>query len=294
MKEVEPLIGYKYTIEDLPTIKIKANEFKPRQRFNEEEENELIESILAKGILNPIIVFKKKKENAYVILDGERRYRACKKLKVKKIPSRILLTEPTKIETLSLMFHIHNVKEDWTEFAISITLKRIIEEIGKDIKNLTTADRKEITKITSLSGYKIDKYSKFHDYPNKVIERFLRSEIEGTKEEGADPDILLEMYKPIQELKLQMPDVIQKYPIAKIIDSCIKKKAKNIIRTNKEFRFLSKALTASKKGKTNPALLKEKIINFITVLEVTPEKIYQSTSETFYQIEAIIKSTNKL
>lgn len=294
MKENEPLTGYKYIIEDLPTPRIKANNLNPRQRFNKEEEDELIESILAKGILNPIIVFKKSKENLYIILDGERRYRACKKLSIKKIPARILLNEPSKIETLSLMFHIHNVKEDWTEFAISITLKRIIEEMGKDIFNLSSLDRKEITRITSLSGYKIDKYLKFQDYPNEVIERFLLSEIEGKKEEGADPDILLEMYKPIQEIKLQMPEVIQKYPVAKIIDSCIQKKATGVIRANKEFRLLSKSLTASRKGKIMRNILKDKIVSFITQIDVTPERIYKSTSEAFYQVETIIKSTNKL
>ncbi len=294
MTEIEPLIGYKSIIEDIPLRKIRANEFNPRQRFNQEEEDVLIESILSKGILNPIVVFKKESADYYVILDGERRYRACKKLNFEKIPARILLSEPNKLETFSLMFHIHNVKEEWTEFAISITLRNVVEEMGKDFGKLSKEDKQELTKITSLSEYKIDKYLKFQDYPNEVIERFLTSEIDGNKEEGADPDILLEMYKPIQEIKSQFPDLLKKYPISKIIDSCIQKKANEIIKNNKEFRLLTKSFLAAKKGKIRSSVLKEKIVSFITKLEVTPEKIYKSTSETIYQVESIIKISKNL
>jgi len=294
MDDIESLIGYQTEIKELPLRKIRRNELNPRQRFNELEEDELIESILAKGILNPIVVFKKSGEDYYIILDGERRFRACQKLNIEKIPARILLDEPDKLETYSLMFHIHNVKEDWTEFAISITLRRVIEEMGKDISNVQREEKLELTRITSLSEYKINKYLKFQDYPESVISRFLTSEIEGQLENGEDPDILLEMHKPIQEIKSQMPEVLARYSIDQIIDACIQKKAKNIIKTNKEFRLLTKSFQAAKKGKIRVSVLKEKIIGFITKLEVTPEKIYKSTSESIYQVESIIKASADL
>lgn len=294
MQDIEPLIGYKSVIEDLSLKKIHPNELNPRQRFNEIEEDELIESILSKGILNPIVVFKKKSQDYYIILDGERRYRACQKLNIEKIPARILLNEPSKLETLSLMFHIHNVKEDWTEFAISMTLRKVTEEMGKSIENLSRDDKKELTRITSLSEYKIDKYLKFQDYPSEVLERFLTSEIEGEREQGEDPDILLEMYKPIQDMKSIMPELIEKYPIPIIIDSCIQKKSKGIIKNNKEFRLLSKSLAAVKKGKIRSSVLKDKLEKFITKLDVTPEKIYKATSESIYQVESIIKVAKNL
>src|SRR5690606_115482 len=121
-----PIIEYQDRIEDLSIELIEVNPFNPRERFNEAEEDELIDSILAKGILNPIIVYKKSESDRYIIIDGERRYRACRKLNIKSIPARILLREPTVLESLSLMFHVHNVREDWTEFAIALTIKRIL------------------------------------------------------------------------------------------------------------------------------------------------------------------------
>jgi len=293
-KKIESLIEYKNKIQDIPLLKIELNPLNPRKKFIEQEEDELIESIISKGILNPIIVFKKKKEDKYVILDGERRYKACKKLNIQTIPAHVLERAPTPLENLSLMFHIHNVREEWTEFSLSLTIRKIVEEIGKDIKRITSSDIKELSKITSLSMYKVKKYLRFQEYPDEIIKTFLESELKEKPDEGVDPDILAEMYKPLQQIKNQMPEILDKYPIAQIIKVCIKKKAKNIIKKNKEFRLLSKSLLAAKKKEIRTEVLKDKIINFIENIEVTPEKIYLDTAKTTYQFKSIIKDSEKL
>ena len=131
MKTISPVIEYQDKILDISLDKIEPNIYNPRERFNEEEEDELIESILTKGILNPIVVYKRRSDGKFIILDGERRYRACRKLNIRQIPARILVREPSILESLSLMFHIHNVRQEWTEFAISLTIKRIVDEFGK-------------------------------------------------------------------------------------------------------------------------------------------------------------------
>lgn len=287
-------VEYKAEIEYIPISAIEPNIFNPRQRFSEEEEDELIQSIIEKGILNPIVVYKKKDKQKYVILDGERRYRASKKLNITELPARILLNEPDKLESLSLMFHIHHVQKDWTQFAISITLIEIIKEKKMDPKNLSRQNKKDLAKITSLSEYKINRFLIFQDYPNEVIQRFLKSEIEGKEEPGADPDILLEMYRPIRQINKLMPEFLRKYPIPMIIDACIKKKAKEVIKTNKEFRFLSKCLTATKAGRINIQKLKEEFASFVTNIKVTPESIYLKTAEAFFQVDSINKSTDSL
>jgi ParB/RepB/Spo0J family partition protein len=295
MKEkIEYVIKYDPNIKDISINEIETNPLNPRQRFVEQEEDELLESIISKGILDPIIVFKQKKSNRYTILDGQRRYKACKKLNIQRIPAHVLLEEPSDIENLSIMFHIHNVREEWTDFAIAISLKRIVDELGKKIAELKSSDIKDLSKITSLSDYKVNKYLAFLDYPKEVIDRFLESEKKDIPEKGVDPDILLEMYNPIKEITKQMPEILNKYPVGKIIDACIKKKANNIIETNKEFRLLSKALTASRKGEIRKDVLKDKIIDFISILETSPTKVYEETAATLYQIKLIIKNAEFL
>jgi ParB/RepB/Spo0J family partition protein len=288
-------VEYESGIQYIPISQIEPNRFNPRQRFDEEEEDELIKSILEKGILNPIIVYKKKDKDVYVILDGERRYRACKKLStIQELPARVLLKQPDKLESLSIMFHIHHVQKDWTQFAISMTLTEIMQEKGMNPQKLSLLDKKELVKVTSLSEYKINKYLIFQDYPRDVIDRFLNSEIKGKPEPGADPDILLEMHRPIKQIKQLMPELIEQFSVSKIIDSCIKKKAKEIIKTNKEFRYISKCLTAAKGKRVNRARLKEEIIGFITNINTTPESIYKKTAEAYYQIDSVNKSVESL
>lgn len=293
-KKIESLIKYEEKIKELPIASIGPNSLNPRKRFVESEEDELIESIISKGVLNPIIVFKREKDGKYTILDGERRYKACKKLGISTIPAHVLVREPSDLENLSIMFHIHNVREEWTDFAVSITIKRIVEEMGKDIRKLNVSDIKELSKTTSLSDYKVRKYLKFLDYPIEIVNRFLEAEKQDKPIRGVDPDILYEMHKPIKEIQRQMPEILEKYPVSKIIDVCVKKKAQNIIENNKEFRLLSKALTASKRGEIRKEALRDKIIDFIENIEITPKTIYEVTSQAVYQFKVIIKSSNKL
>ena len=87
---------------------------------------------------------------------------------------------------------------------------------------------------------------------------------------------------------------MRKYSVSKIIDVCIKKKAKNVIENNKEFRLLGKALTASKRGEIRKEVLQDKIIEFLENSEITPKTIYETTSQTLYQFKMIVKSSSKL
>jgi hypothetical protein len=190
------------------------------------------------------------------------------------------------------MFHIHNVQEEWTEFAISLTIKRIIDEMGKKFKDLNSDDIKELSKITSLSEYKVRKYLKFLDYPDEVIEMFLTSEIESKKgDEGPDPDILLEMHRPIKDLQEVFPEFIEKFPVKRIIDACIIKKEENIIRNNKEFRMIAQSLTAAKKNEINQQKLLSNLQKFILNVDYTPEKLFHETAESLYQFKHLVKSS---
>ena len=294
MKAISPDIEYQDRIQDLNIDKIEPNKFNPRERFNEEEEDELIESILTKGILNPITVYKSTTDNKYIILDGERRFKAFKKLNETVIPCHVLEKEPTELENLSLMFHIHNVREEWTDFAIAQALLKVIEEMGKKVNDLERQDKLELVKITSLSEYKINKYLVFYDYPQSILDKFMHSEMQEEPDKGMDPDILAEMHGPIKIIEQEIPDFLKRFSKEKIIDACIKKKAKGIIKTNRDFRALTKSLTAMKKGGVRKEVMFEKLESFIRDLEVTPQSIFEDTSETIYQVDSIIKKTELL
>ena len=291
MKTISPTIEYQDKIQELNLDKIEVNPFNPRERFNEEEEDELIDSILTKGILNPIIVYRRKSDQKYIILDGERRFRASRKLNIKQIPARVLVREPDLLESLSLMFHIHNVRQEWTEFAISLTIKRILEELGKSLIDLNRTDILDLSKITSLSEYRINKYLKYLDYPDEVFQMFLKNEVNQRKKEGPDPDILLEMHKPISDIKELMPDLLQIFSIKQMIDSCIKKKEEGVVKSNKEFRLIAQSLNAAKKDEIDTNSLRHNLLSFFSNVDYSPERVYQETAEELYQFKNIKKNS---
>lgn len=63
-------------IVDIPLAKIVRDESQPRKKFYQSELNELAESIKQYGLLQPIIVRAEAKSSNYIIIAGERRYRA--------------------------------------------------------------------------------------------------------------------------------------------------------------------------------------------------------------------------
>ncbi len=73
---------------ELRTINVSdilANFYQPRTKFDKDKTKELTESILGNGLVNPITV-RKWKDKRYMIVSGERRWRAHKVADIKTIP----------------------------------------------------------------------------------------------------------------------------------------------------------------------------------------------------------------
>ena len=291
VKELTEFIpDFKREIKEIPLEDTEPNRFNPRKKFGQEEEDELIESINSKGVLQPVIVYEK--GSKYILLDGQRRYFACKKLGVKKIPAHVVMKEPSVIQNLSLMFHIHNVHEDWTDLAIAESLLKIIAELNIDKNHPTKENLKYVHKLTSLSYYKINKYLDVLRFPQSVIDRFKESELK--EKPDLDLDLLAELRKPIKNIQKFLPSLSNKYSEERIVDIFVNKKKEKIITTNKQIRMLSKIITNAQRGKINKQVAIEKISEFFDNKSTPIEKIYSDTSEAIEQAKIIIRSSEKL
>ena len=87
---IDALFGDSYVedssqIIDISIGKVYPNPIQPRKLFDEDKISELCESIKTSGLISPIIV--RKINSKYEIIAGERRYHACKKAGLDKIPS---------------------------------------------------------------------------------------------------------------------------------------------------------------------------------------------------------------
>ena len=123
---LQDIVEYKQKIIDIPLGQIEINKLNPRKRFVDTEADSLIESIITKGLLNPIIVYKKTHSNKYVILDGERRYNAFKKLNETTIPCLPELCGPLRALEVNGPWHCRVVPPErpGTELQVFLFIER--------------------------------------------------------------------------------------------------------------------------------------------------------------------------
>jgi len=118
---------------------IEPNVNQPRKLFDDRKMDELVASIREHGIIQPVIVQKAKK--GYELIVGERRWRAARLAKLKKIP--VVVREVTDKESLQLAIieNIHrqdlNPIEEAEAYSrlikdFSFTQEEVSKKVGKD------------------------------------------------------------------------------------------------------------------------------------------------------------------
>jgi ParB family chromosome partitioning protein len=79
-------------LQDIPVARIRPNPLQPRQTLADDELAELAASIREHGILQPVVVSRQPEEGVYLLIVGERRWRAAQKAGMATIPA---LVRPT-------------------------------------------------------------------------------------------------------------------------------------------------------------------------------------------------------
>lgn len=153
---------------------IKADKEQPRKNFDPDKILELSESIKQHGVIQPIIL--RKENDTYVIVAGERRWRAAKTLGLKEIPAIVMDLTSKEVVEISLIENI--VREDLNPIEEALAYKRLIKEY-----NLT---QEEISKKISKSRSAIANCMRLLNLDNRVQQYI----IEGVISEGHGRAIL--------------------------------------------------------------------------------------------------------
>ncbi|WP_461613557.1 ParB/RepB/Spo0J family partition protein [Clostridium sp. Marseille-QA1073] len=153
---------------------IRPDKEQPRKNFDPDKILELSESIKQHGVIQPIIL--RKENDTYVIVAGERRWRAAKTLGLKEIPSIIMDLTSKEVVEISLIENI--VREDLNPIEEALAYKRLIKEY-----NLT---QEEISKKISKSRSAIANCMRLLNLDNRVQQYI----IEGVISEGHGRAIL--------------------------------------------------------------------------------------------------------
>ncbi len=134
------------SINEVALNEIKANPNQPRRNFDEEALEELAASIRELGVISPITL-RKNGDGDYLIIAGERRYRAAKMAGLETIPAYIRTAKDEQVMEMALIENIQREDLDAIEIALayqrlmddySLTQERMSERVGK--KRATVAN----------------------------------------------------------------------------------------------------------------------------------------------------------
>lgn len=127
---------------------IDPNPHQPRRDFDEVALAELADSIRAEGLLQPIVV--RAVGERFQLIAGERRFRACQRLKLKSVPARVVESSDTSSAILSLVENLQredlNPIEEAGGYAslireFGLTQESVAERVGKARASIANALR---------------------------------------------------------------------------------------------------------------------------------------------------------
>lgn len=127
------------SISEVRLSDITPNPHQPRKNFDEEALNELAASIRELGVISPITLHKNA-DDTYMIIAGERRYRAAKMAQLTTIPAYIRTVDDEQIMEMALIENIQREDLDAIEIALAyqrlmdeyqLTQERMSERVGK-------------------------------------------------------------------------------------------------------------------------------------------------------------------
>nr|WP_314128148.1 ParB/RepB/Spo0J family partition protein [uncultured Campylobacter sp.] len=146
--------GNSEIIKEIDLELITENPYQPRKNFDETALRELSESIKRHGLIQPIIVIEK--DGGYMLIAGERRFRATKLLGESKIKAIVADIESQSLRELALIENIQ--REDLNPIELANSYKELIDEykITQDgLANIIHKSRVQITntmRLLSLSA----------------------------------------------------------------------------------------------------------------------------------------------
>ena len=105
---------------------IDPNKEQPRKKFDTDALNELASSIKLHGVLQPILVVER--NGRYLIVAGERRWRASKIAGIKEIPCIVAEFTNTEIKEISIIENLQ--RQDLTPIEEAKAIKELIDEFG--------------------------------------------------------------------------------------------------------------------------------------------------------------------
>jgi len=123
------------------------NPMQPRRDFNEEDLKELAESFKTNGIIQPLVV--KENGGAFVIIAGERRFRAARMAGLEKVP--VLVMDDVDDRRMLELALVENLqRENLNAVEVAEAYRMLIDKCGLTQKELAEKVGKSRTAVTNI------------------------------------------------------------------------------------------------------------------------------------------------
>jgi ParB family transcriptional regulator, chromosome partitioning protein len=151
-------VGKEETVREIKLKELRPNPYQPRKNFPQEAIDELKESIIEHGILQPIVVRKSIK--GYEIVVGERRFRAAKEANLETIPA--VVRELTEQQMMELAVLENLQREDLNPIEEGLAYQTLMEKL-----KLT---QEEVAKRLGKSRPHVANHVRLLSLPQKIQE----------------------------------------------------------------------------------------------------------------------------
>jgi ParB family transcriptional regulator, chromosome partitioning protein len=263
-------------LQEINPDSIRQNPDNPRLIFQEDEMNELLESIREVGIKVPISVFSD--GNRYTLLDGERRWRCAKKLNLRLVPA-IVQPKPTRLENLLMMFNIHNVRVDWDLMPMALKLGDVREMLEKEGKDTSP---KALAAVTGVRLATIRRALELLDLPAKYQRLLLKEAEKPRTQQRIKADLFIEIYKSMHAVERYVPAVFEKVTKAAYVDSMVEKYVSGVVDNVVAYREVSKIARAERAG-VEKERATPTIIKLVRDKKYSVDQAYEDTVQAAYE-----------
>lgn len=145
--DVTPSREKSQDVQTLPIEFLQRGKYQPRKDIDPEKLKELSDSILAQGIIQPIIV-RKVEGGKYEIIAGERRWRAAQLAELQDVPVVVKDIDDRSVMAIALIENIQ--REDLSALEEAEALRRLQDEFELTHQQIAAAVGKSRTTVTNL------------------------------------------------------------------------------------------------------------------------------------------------
>ena len=147
-------------INKMPIGNLLSNKFQPRKIFDEDNLEDLTNSIKERGIIQPIIVRKSADQNSkYEIIAGERRWVAAQKAGLHEVP--VVITDADDLKSLEFAIVENVQRNDLTAIEEARGYQRLIDEF--------LYDQEKVAKFIGKSRSHIANFLRLLNLPEEVL-----------------------------------------------------------------------------------------------------------------------------